>query len=267
MNTIDLIELAVLDALDMLDADESAEFDAAFRAAPPATQDRVLAEQSRLANLERLLPEVSPSPEMRSRVISAVREAMLADAVAKASEADDDDGPLSIRQSRGVARGWRIGAIGAAAAAVAFGVAFGHSTLRYNDLDDRFINNLALDGAINAYGAETMEMMLKPDLAKVIEFTPFDPESEIIVVLKYLDERDLGFMHCGHLPTVENVQYALVELDGDQIGPTIQQFAPSSGALTIQRLEGLVLENGMRLALISVTNGTKQVMATTTIAI
>lgn len=267
MNMIDLIELAVLDALGMLDAEESAEFDAAFRAAPPATQDRVLTEQARLANLERLLPEVTPSPEMRSRVISAIREAMLANAVAQASEADDD-GPLSIRSSRGVARGWRIGAIAAAAAAVAFGVAFGHSTLRYNDLNDRFENGIGLQGAINAYGPETMDMMLRPHLAKEVRFTPVDRQSEIIVVLKYLDERQLGFVHCGHLPTAQGVQYALVELDAsDQIGQTIRQFTPSSGALTIQRLENLVLENGMRLALVSVTNGTRQVMATTTIAI
>ncbi len=267
MNMIDLIELAVLDALGMLDAEESAEFDAAFRAAPPATQDRVLTEQARLANLERLLPEVSPSPDMRDRVITAIREAMLAQAIAKAAEAEDDDDTLSLRQSRGVARTWRIGAIGAAAAAVALGVAFISSTLRYNELNDRFERNLALDGAINAYGAETMEMMLQPDLAKVVEFTPVDPESNVVVVLKYLEERHLGFVHCGHLPTVENTQYALVELNGNgQIGPTIQQFSPS-GRLTIQRLESLALHEGMRLALVSVTNGSKQIMATTTVSL
>lgn len=266
MNFIDLIELAVLDALGMLDADEAAEFDAAFDAAPPSTRQRVRDEQARLANLEGVLPQVSPSPEMRDRVITAVREAMLADAIAKASEADDD-GPLSIRQSRGVARMWRVGAIGAAAAAVAFGVAFGHSTLRYNDLNERFENGIGLQGAINAYGPETMDMMLKSHLVQEVRFTPVDRDSRVIVVLKYLDERQLGFVQCGHLPTVEDVQYALVEWDGnDQIGPTIQQFAPSSGALTIQRLENLVLENGMRLALVSVTNGSKQIMATTTIA-
>lgn len=265
---IDLIELAVLDALGMLDAEESAEFDAAFRAAPPATQDRVLAEQARLANLEGLLPAVSPSPEMRTRVISAVREAMLADAVAKASEAEDD-GPLSIRGSHGVSRMWRVGGIAAAAAAVAFGVAFGHSTLRYNVLSDRFESNMALEGAIGAYGVDAWDVLFDRDSVVSVEFTPVDPSSQVLVAIEYLDEKKLGLLHCGHLPTVDKVEYALVVLDAKgQIGRTLRQFSPG-GPLTTQRMEDLALQNGMQLALVSVslTNGTMQVMLNATVAI
>jgi|GEM_PF-2563190 len=268
MNMIDLIELAVLDALGMLDAEESAEFDAAFRSAPPATQDRVLTEQARLAKLERLLPEVTPSPEMRSRVISAVREAMLAEAVAKAAEADDD-GPLSIHGSRGVARVWRISAISAAAAAVAFGVAFGHLTLRYQDLNDRIEGKLTLDNAVAAYGAEAREFLIRPHMAKNFYFTPLDLTSEVAVTLQHLDEKNVAFLNCEFLPTEPNVEYALVVLDAnDRIGRTIRQFA-STGALTTQRIEDLTLQNGMRLALVSVNvaTGMRQVMLDATITI
>ncbi|UYV12830.1 MAG: hypothetical protein NCW75_00750 [Phycisphaera sp.] len=268
MNLIDLIELAVLDALGMLEEDESAEFDAAFDAAPPATQLRVRDEQARLANLEGVLPAVSPSPEMRSRVISAVREAMLADAVAKASEADDD-APLSIRKSGGVSRGWRIGTIAAAAAAVAFGVAFGHSTLRYQDLNDRFEGKVALDSAVGAYGAEARDLLLRPHLAKNFYFTPVDPTSNVAVTLQHLDEKQLAYLNCEFLPTEENVEYALVTLDANgRIGRTIRQFA-SEGPLTRQRIEDITLDNGMRLALVSVNvaTGMRQVMLDATIAI
>jgi hypothetical protein len=270
MNMIDLIELAVLDALGMLDAEESAEFDAAFRAAPPATQDRVLAEQARLANLERLLPEVSPAPEMRDRVIAAIREAMLAQAVAKASEVEDDD-TLSIHQSRGVARSWRIGAIAAAAAAVAFGVAFGHLTLRYQELNDRIEGKLTLDNAVAAYGSEAREFLIRPDTATNVYFTPLDPASTVAVTLQHLDlaEKQVAFLNCEFLPTEPNVEYALVVLDAnDRIGRTIRQFA-SAGPLTTQRIEDLALQNGMRLALVSVNvaTGMRQVMLDATITI
>ncbi|MFI4917494.1 MAG: hypothetical protein ACIAS6_13430 [Phycisphaerales bacterium JB060] len=269
MNTIDLIELAVLDALGMLDDEESAAFDAAFRSAPPSTQDRVLTEQARLANLQGLLPDVAPAPEMRDRVISAVREAMLADAIAKAAESDDEQGPLSLRRSRGVSRVWRIGAIAASAAAIAFGVAFGHSTLRYNDLNTRFENNIGLDGVMKAYGADSMEIIFNRDRVADISFTPVDPTSEIQVVIEYLDERNIGALRCSNLPKSENVEYALVMLDANnQIGRSVRQFA-SDGILTSQHLQELVLENGMRLALVSVdlASGSKQIMATTTINI
>lgn len=268
MNTLDLIELAVLDALGMLEPAEAEAFDAAFRAAAPAVQQRVRTEQARLANLESLLPDVSPDPAVRDLVLTAVREAMLAQAVAEAAESDED-GPLVFRKSRGVNRGWRVGAIAAAAAAVAFGVAFGHATLRYGDLNKRFESNVAVEGAIQAYGPETMEMMLRPHVAKVVQFTSVDPASQVEINIRYLDERQLGFVHCGRLPTLDNVEYALVHVDGNgQIGRTIQQFAPS-GPLTIQRLESLVLDNGMKLAMVSVNlaNGSKQIMATATVTL
>lgn len=269
MNTIDLIEFAVLDALGMLDEAESAAFDAAFRAAPPATQDRVLNEQARLANLQDLLPDVTPAADMRDRVISAVREAMLADAVAKASEAEDLENPLRIRKSRGVSRVWRVGALASAAAAVAFGVAFGHSSLRYNDLNARFESNLALEGAIGAYGAEAFDILFNRDAVVNVDFMPVDPSSPILVSMEYLDEKGLALLHCGHLPAGDNVEYGLVVLDTNgQIDKTVRQFT-AAGKLSTQRIEDLVLENGMRLALVSVdlASGSKQIMATTTINI
>ncbi|MEQ8845382.1 MAG: hypothetical protein RIB58_11065 [Phycisphaerales bacterium] len=270
MNTMELIEMAVLDAMDMLEPDEAKAFEAAFLAAPPSVQERVRIEQARLANLERLLPDVSPDPQLRQRVISAVREAMLAEAVARASESEDDaDEPFVLRKSRGVSRYWRIGAISGAAAAVALGVAFWQATVRYNELNERFVNNIGLQGAINAYGADSMDVLLRPHLVKDVVFTPVDRAATIEIALEHLSEKQLGFLHCGNLPTQPNIEYALVQMDANnQIGRTIHQFA-SNGRLTTQRLEGLVLESGMQLALISVNlaSGTKQVMATTTITI
>jgi len=269
MNTMDLIELAVLDALGMLDADESSAFNAAFEASPASVRDRVVAEQARLADLEALLPQTSPDPALRQQVIAAVREAMLADAVAKASEAEDNH-VLQIRKSQGVNRFWRIGAIAGVAAAMAFGVAFWQSSLRYNALSDRFESNLALQGAINAYGADSRDVLLRPHLVTNVQFTPVDRASSVEVTLEYLQDKTLGFLHCGGLVMAENVEYALVVLDSNnQIGRTIRQFSPTTTQLSTQRLEALALEAGMQLALVSVNlvDGSKQLMATTTLNI
>ncbi|MEO1278938.1 MAG: hypothetical protein AAFV77_08285 [Planctomycetota bacterium] len=213
MNTMQLIEHAVLDAMGMLDDHESEAFNAALEASPASVRERVIAEQARLADLQGLLPEVSPDPQLREKVIIAVREAMLADAVAKAAESEEDDQPLSIRKSQGIHRGWRVGAIAGIAAAMAFGVAFWQSTLRYGDLEERFVSNLALQGAINAYGAESRDVLLRPHLVDSIRFASSQPDSAVEITLQYLEEKGVGFLNCGGLATTDTVQYALVELD------------------------------------------------------
>ena len=270
MNTLDLIELAVLDALGMLEPHEAESFDEAFKAAPPAVQERVRSEQARLANLERLLPDVEPGVQMKDRVLAAVREAMLAQAVARAAEEDDDQAPLAIRRSSGVHRVWRISAVASAAAAVAFGVAFGHSSLRYSDLEDRLKSNDTLDGALSAYGTESMDIFFNKDKVHDVEFVPVDVASEVQVVIEYIDEKQVGFLRCGGLTVSENVEYALVALtDSNQIDRTIKQFAASSGPLTSLQLDDFALFNGMKLALVSVdiASGSKQIMAMATVAL
>lgn len=80
MNTQDLLESAVLDALGLLDEDERAEFDRAFSAAGPQVQAMVRAEQSRVASDDSLLPDVQPPAELRGRVLAAVRNALVGEA-------------------------------------------------------------------------------------------------------------------------------------------------------------------------------------------
>lgn len=80
MNTRDLFELATLDVLGLLDEDERAAFEEAFKAAPPTVQAQVRAEQLRSARFEQaeMLPDVEPPVGLRARVVAAVREAIAA---------------------------------------------------------------------------------------------------------------------------------------------------------------------------------------------
>ena len=257
MNTIDLIELAVLDALGMLEPEEAQQFEAAFKSAPPATQQRVRAEQARMADLERFLPGVWPAEGLRERVVRAVREAVLAAAIAEASEADDLTDTLRLRPAQSVARAWRIGAIAAAAACVAFGAAFGTMVKRYNDLDNDFRSINDSQAQLQAYGADAMEILFNPDAATTVQFVRKDPGHELLVPLHFLDEKRLGLLHCGYFPTSVDARYELVVMKNGQIDQVLQQFK-AEGLLTTQRLVDFTIQSGVQQALVSIDAATNK---------
>lgn len=74
MSLQELIELAILDAMGLLDEREQASFESAFRTASPSIQAQVRREQTRLSRIEALLPDVTPPAGLRAAVLAAVRE-------------------------------------------------------------------------------------------------------------------------------------------------------------------------------------------------
>lgn len=117
MSLQDLIELAILDAMGLLDEREQAAFEAAFRVATPAIQAQVRREQTRLSRIEALLPDVTPPAGLRAAVLAVVREQITASGTTLAFDA----APTMVK-SRGVSPVWRAASLGLAAAAVVLGV-------------------------------------------------------------------------------------------------------------------------------------------------
>lgn len=115
MNTPDLLEMASLDALGLLDPDERDAFERAFRAAAPAVQAQIRREQLRFSRMDDLLPQVDPPLGLRAKVIAAVRGAMESVAGRRGADAP------ALRFPSGVSRFWRVGAIGAMAASLVLG--------------------------------------------------------------------------------------------------------------------------------------------------
>ncbi len=74
-----LLELASLDALGLLDDVESAMYTRSFHDAPATVQDEVLRLQGEIANDPVLLPGEEPDPELRERVLKAVADALARD--------------------------------------------------------------------------------------------------------------------------------------------------------------------------------------------
>jgi hypothetical protein len=115
-----LLENAHLDALGMLDADEQSQFNKAFASAPPAVRAQIRGEQARVADLGDLLPDVTPSPELRDRVLAAISAEMLAQSAGTADASDVYD----LRSPSRVSRRWRTAAVGLIGACGVLAVAF-----------------------------------------------------------------------------------------------------------------------------------------------
>ena len=76
MSLQEMIEMAILDAMGLLDEREQSSFESAFRAASPSVQSQVRREQTRLSRIESLLPDVTPPSGLRAAVLTAVRAEM-----------------------------------------------------------------------------------------------------------------------------------------------------------------------------------------------
>lgn len=134
MNTQDLLEQASLDALGLLDEQERAAFETAFRAAPPAVQSQVRREQARFASSEAMLPRVDVPAGLKFRVMSAVREAIQSfNRVETARRVEHTPFLRSLMWNSTPL--WRAACIGFATATVTLGVFFSFVSQRVKSIE------------------------------------------------------------------------------------------------------------------------------------
>lgn len=81
MSREELLELAALDALSLLDEYEAALFTRSFHHAPTAVQEEIKELQAAFATDDSLLPDVEPSPELRGRILSGMAKAIESESV------------------------------------------------------------------------------------------------------------------------------------------------------------------------------------------
>jgi len=119
MSTHELIELAVLDAMGILEPHEADEFERAFAGASDGVRAQVRAEQARLVDIEDLLPEDQPRPELRGLVLAAVRAAIDTDRQPVAGRIGAR-APVQprIRNANRVSPAWRAASVALAAVVV-----------------------------------------------------------------------------------------------------------------------------------------------------
>lgn len=227
MTTHELLELASLDALGLLDDDERDAFERAFQAAPPAIQAQVRREQARLARAEAILPEVEVPAGLRARVLAAVRDAIQAVQTRRTPRA-----VLPLLPSRGVSAMWRAAAIGCAAAALIFGF----TTIQIRSEVDRIHDLISLNqyeaDLIRDFGARFQPTLMDPRTT----FVQFDrvagsvADSAKSTALVLVDGDGAALVLARDLPKNPH-GYALVAINPDgSFSEPIARIDPVEGA-------------------------------------
>jgi hypothetical protein len=214
MKTHELLELAALDALGLLDEGERESFDRAFRAAPPALQAQIRREQTRIAGDDSFLPRVEVPLGLKARVVAAWREAV--DAMAGSATRTSSGrriGGLTLLPSRGVSSLWRAGAIGCAAASVVLAVTMLNVRDEFDKYADVSNQNSQDEFWANEFGARWVRAITSPT-TKVVQFDPSSAAVKTGAVLLIDAETNTGHLYVRQLPQAA-AGYALVALDAD----------------------------------------------------
>lgn len=164
MTTHELLELASLDALGLLDDDERAEFERGFQAAPPALQAQIRREQARLARAEDLLPDIDAPASLRARVLARVRDAIQTVGARRGGRLI----PMML-PSRGVSPIWRAAAIGSMAAAIVFGFATLRIRTEVVKINDLISANAQDAEWIREYGPRFRDLVDSPT-TRLVQF-------------------------------------------------------------------------------------------------
>jgi anti-sigma-K factor RskA len=257
MTQQELLENALLDALSLLDEDEREAFDAAFNAAPPHIQAQVRREQTRLARMDSLLPDVVPPATLRARVIEAVQSAMAHRSAQDAHASlrlDDPDTIARLPQMahrRKVAAVWRAVALGCAAAAIVLGV----TAIQLQGLlqDFRSQEDALVSAIRDKFGPEYLVDALVDDSTQRITlvgndagFTS-DAKAAVWVNPDWRTAKLFGI----NLPATEGSQYRLVVLNENNEPVSVVAEFTFNGGLLNREVPVTVSLDADRLAIIS----------------
>lgn len=212
MTTRELLEMASLDALGLLDEQEREEFERAFRAAPPEVRAQLRKEQARFADIDRWLPAVEPPPGLRARVVSAVKEAIAA--VSEPAPATAGRiGPLAMPRWWNTAPLWRAACIGFATASVVLAGFFVRISQEYQRLDRITGSNIESDPFRKDGHGQLPSILVSANQHNVdfqLASAAFGSQpAKTKAKLYYDSETRRAVLVCNDLPA-ESGQYALV---------------------------------------------------------
>jgi hypothetical protein len=212
-NNRDLIELAQLDALGLLDEAERQAFEKAFRAAPASIQMLVREGQARAADIDAWLPDTQPQASLRQRVLAAVAAAVRSD-----SRQPEVAGRLAppIARSTTVAPFWRATAIGSMAAALLFGVVTLKLYTDFQNVNSTLKANAVADMFVKEFGPK-FEQAFTSEKTKFVQFAASSGGRGSAVMLMDEGAATAQFF-AKDLPAVEGgYTLALVDAQGNVV--------------------------------------------------
>ncbi|MCW5776318.1 MAG: hypothetical protein KIS87_07770 [Phycisphaeraceae bacterium] len=262
MTTSELMEHAMLDVLALLDEEEQSAFDRAFRSASPEVQAQVRREQTRLARIDALLPDVEPPVTLRARVLAAVRAAM------SASSSPAEAAAIHIAQNarsvehrslghrRRVTPWWRAAALGATAAAVVLGTLLVQMHSDYQRLENDLKRDALLSQLVETFGSRYVTDAIFDADTRRVAFRPDAPGSQGRAAVWYHPDWDSARFFVVDLPvSAPDSTYRLVVLD-DQ-GNVVQDVAQFDfrGGLLHRDIPIQVAVSGSRLGVMATVPG------------
>lgn len=247
MNTYELMEMASLDAMGLLDPDEREQFERAFRAAAPAVQAQIRRDQLRYTDLDGVLPAVEPPLGLKARVVAAVQQAMQqvagrkGDVLARIPD---------VRSAHGVSRFWRTAAIGSMAAALVFGFTTMFATKEVRDISG-IMQNSSMQAHLAEFGRQFDQSFFDSN-TRFVKFAPApaadaEPGLRGKATLMFDPVTRKAQLLCKDLPTL-NGSYEVVVVDANgNTAQAVLSFNASNAGVVTQSIDALDLENAKSL--------------------
>lgn len=238
----DMLELASLDAMGMLDDDHRRAFDATFRSLPEPARAHLRAEQARFAEMTTILPEVTPAPELGDRVVDAVSAEAAAenDILGRLGQL----GPVESVSAPRVHRVWRATAIAGLAAAMAFGV-----TVVYLQSSQRQQFNAIRTDQTFAVLTPLISQLANPNSDRITFAADGGQGIRAGVAVLFVDRQTRkAQLACWNLPE-SGGQYSLVITSGGSPVSTVATFR-ASGAKADVSIPRLDLAQGQSLSIV-----------------
>lgn len=249
----ELLELASLDALGLLDREEREAFEEAFRDAPPALRAQIRREQGRIADARDTLPDVEPPSGLRDRVLMAVHSAI-------ASVRGEDDvagrighGAWSLRAN--VSPLWRAACVGFAAATIVLLVSGAYLQRSYSQTVSVFRDGKLAEQIAQQLGSEFVDLLYDPQtmhhaLAPVSDFEGASSARALVMVNV---EFERGVLSVHNLPVVDG-EYRLELVDNTGTRRTLAQFTSDGGMRAID-FAMTTFSPGMEIDVVQVAHG------------
>jgi anti-sigma-K factor RskA len=221
MNLQQLIELAVLDAMGLLDETEQHQFETAFRAASPQVQAQVRREQTRLSVMDSLLPDVSPPAGLRAAVLELVRRHIL-------GQERDVAGELPVlRSTSRVSHLWRTASIALAAACVVLSVGTYQMYRSASETGTRLNDDGFMKAMVNKVGAAYVRDVLFDRDTRRVVFSPVATGTHGQVSAFFNPEwKEAKLFHLG-LGDAEGRTYKLALIDDHNNITVLRSFNPT----------------------------------------
>jgi hypothetical protein len=278
MTTRELLELAQIDALGLLDELEREEFDRAMMIAPPPVQAQIRAAQDRFVKTSWMPEPVEPPSSLRDavmsdigaqtmkpRIMAAIREEIrrstreiAIQAVAPVRHASGRNVPEISKVRRG-SPWWRAAALGRLGASVVFGYTTISVFEQVETLDKIAKEDHTAANLVQAPGVPLFDLIFDPQTRRLImapEAADVDGQATVMVTPEASTaDGSRVLLLCSKLAQVAGMEYRVVATDHVGLSKVVDRFDEVTG-LKGRELKDVIPAKCAKLAIVLVPKNT-----------